>query len=294
MEGEASIFNGERQLSRTDLLPTLTERADQRPLPMDEILSRLAILTQQENLLTEQNQSGGVFPQIGHEASLQLAVAPPPPTLPHAGLAFLTEMLAHARTSNKANTLTGQTSTASVEGASNHESALRVISHHRGGGNTASSASGTPLSTHTSMFSDELVERVARVRIFSRGGGSEQQVRVTLLPEELGTVDLRLRVDGQNRVHLLIMTETDAARDLMQRQMSQLRDALERQNMTFGDVHVEVDTQQRGGGERAHGGDAHHAVWQDEDDHADAQDPSHDKRTQAAISASEDGLSIFV
>ncbi|MEO5348989.1 MAG: flagellar hook-length control protein FliK [Magnetococcus sp. YQC-3] len=65
------------------------------------------------------------------------------------------------------------------------------------------------------------------------------------MPEDLGTLDLRLRVDANNQVHLLINAETHAARDLLQKQITELQDALARQNMGIGDVVIQVNDQQQ-------------------------------------------------
>ncbi|MEO5364180.1 MAG: flagellar hook-length control protein FliK [Magnetococcus sp. DMHC-8] len=67
---------------------------------------------------------------------------------------------------------------------------------------------------------------------------------MTLDPQDLGTIDLRLRVDAQNQVHLLITTESDATRELLQQRMAELREALARQEMGFGEVIVQVGDQQ--------------------------------------------------
>lgn len=129
------------------------------------------------------------------------------------------------------------------EASASSESGLRSVTSGRGG---LAAKSGAPLPAHSPQFSDELMERVGRMRIFSRGGEDTQQMRVTLEPEDLGTLDLRLRVDAHNQVHLLITTETEEARNLLQRQMAQLQEALARQNMGFGQVTIEVGDQQQG------------------------------------------------
>ena len=210
------------------------------------------------------------------------------------GLAFLAEMLSHTQTAEKAESSVQPSVFSTGNASENYELGLRLISHSKGG-QAASSPLGQPVSSQSPTFADELIDRVGRMRIFSRGGGaSEQQVRITLVPEELGTVDLRLRIDAHNRVHLMITTETDAARELMNRQLNQLRDALERQNMSFGEVTVDVDDPRAGGKGWAQwrfgkqfeqtGGNQERAV----------REILPEAGEEAAISASESGLSIFV
>ena len=226
-------------------------------------------------------------------AGIQLTAASSA-TLPSSGLAFLAAMLAQA--GGESNVSADKALLSTADSSGNIDLGLRLLTNHRGG-QTALVKSGPPLSAHSPTFADELLDRVGRMRVFSRGSGaSEQQVRVTLVPEELGAIDLRMRVDAQNRVHMVIMTETDAARDLLNRQMSQLRDALERQNMEFGEVTVHVDDQKRGGEEMAQWG---FGEQRDQLNGGMGRGRGADEivpeiKRESAISASDGGLSIFV
>ncbi|MBF0189542.1 MAG: flagellar hook-length control protein FliK [Magnetococcales bacterium] len=107
----------------------------------------------------------------------------------------------------------------------------------------------TPLSTNSPTFADDLADEVGRLRVISRPGGAEQ-VRITLHPRDLGGLDMRLVVDEERQVHLMITAESETTRDLLNRQMPQLREALARQNLEMGEVVVHVDDG-RGGGDTA-------------------------------------------
>ncbi|MBF0460988.1 MAG: flagellar hook-length control protein FliK, partial [Magnetococcales bacterium] len=165
--------------------------------------------------------------------------------LPSASLTVLADKMLQVRASDKVATLTDATNTvASTEDSSAAVGSGVPVLTNTGGGEQIAGPTAT-LSAHSPQFADELVDQVGRVRVLGRGGAPEQ-VRVTLEPEDLGTIDLRLRVDSQNQVHLLITTETEAARDLLHQQMPQLRESLARHDMGFGDVTVQVGDQQAG------------------------------------------------
>ncbi|MBF0138718.1 MAG: flagellar hook-length control protein FliK [Magnetococcales bacterium] len=102
-----------------------------------------------------------------------------------------------------------------------------------------------PMPAYSPTFGEDLAEQLGSLRMISRPGMNDQ-VRINLVPRELGTLDVRLTVDDQNRVHMLITTESDAARDLLNKQMPQLRDALASQNLGLGAIQVQVDQRQRG------------------------------------------------
>jgi flagellar hook-length control protein FliK len=101
-----------------------------------------------------------------------------------------------------------------------------------------------PLSAQSPTFSAELAERVGSLRLISRSGISDQ-VRINLVPRDLGNLDIRLQVDGDSRVHMLVTAESEAVKDLLKSQITQLRDAMMKQGMEFGDVDIQVDLQQR-------------------------------------------------
>ncbi|MBF0453300.1 MAG: flagellar hook-length control protein FliK [Magnetococcales bacterium] len=126
-------------------------------------------------------------------------------------------------------------------------------------GQAQPSINRSPLSAQSPKFSQELAERVGNLRLISRAGVSDQ-VRINLVPRDLGNLDIRLQVDGDSRVHMMVTAESEAAKDLLKNQISQLKEALIKQGMEFGDVDIQVDVKQREAGaetqaELAWGGD---------------------------------------
>ncbi|MBF0340880.1 MAG: flagellar hook-length control protein FliK [Magnetococcales bacterium] len=119
--------------------------------------------------------------------------------------------------------------------------AMRLVSD---GASSAATKPGVPsqttLTAQSPAFGEDLADEVGRLRVISRPGSSEQ-VRITLHPKDMGSLDMRLVVDEEHQVHLMITTDSDAARDLLNRQMPQLRDALARQNLGMGEVTVHVN-----------------------------------------------------
>jgi flagellar hook-length control protein FliK len=161
--------------------------------------------------------------------------------LPTASMAQLVEKMMQVRTVTKAG---GAEEVAEVLGKLQAvgESGVGTDTSLRAAANGRSVSSGGTLSAESPQFADELVDRVGKMRLLTRGGMTDQ-LRVTLDPEDLGSIDLRLRVDGQNQVHLLITTQSEMTKDLLHRQLGQLREALARQEMGFGEVIVQVADQ---------------------------------------------------
>ena len=270
----------------------MAEKGGDKPIPLDEILAQLTAITAAGEHTTEAVTQQGANSTAQTDRGTALAASTVTATLPNAGLAFLTEMIAQVRASHKADAMVSQTATTTTDNTGQMDPGLRLLGAQRGGQITLPESS-PPLQANSPAFADELMGKVGRMRLFSRGSGGEQQVRVTLVPRDLGAVDLRLRIDGQNRVHLVLTTETDAARDLMNRQMSQLRDALERQNMGFGDVEVHVDARQRGNEEMAQW-QFNEPQDQQEDGILNQENPTTAiEAPQSAISASDGGLSVI-
>jgi flagellar hook-length control protein FliK len=63
------------------------------------------------------------------------------------------------------------------------------------------------------------------------------ELRLQLKPEELGSIDLKLRVDG-DRVHVAMVTAQPGVRELLETQLPQLRQMLEQGGLQLGDVDV--------------------------------------------------------
>ncbi|MBF0369590.1 MAG: flagellar hook-length control protein FliK [Magnetococcales bacterium] len=96
------------------------------------------------------------------------------------------------------------------------------------------------LSAASPSFGEELAQRVGRPILISRPGAPDQ-MRLTLDPKDLGTLNLKFQMDEEGRLNLMINTDNENAKDLLNRHMNQLREALAKQNIAFGDVQVQVD-----------------------------------------------------
>ncbi|MBF0612655.1 MAG: hypothetical protein G8345_02975 [Magnetococcales bacterium] len=122
----------------------------------------------------------------------------------------------------------------------------------QGGVSGATNPVGTnlarPLTSTVTDFPDVVAGELGRTRIVTRPNQSEQ-IRIQLDPQDLGELDMRVKVDADRQVHMLITTESEQTKDLLQKQLGQLRDALAGQNLSMGDVRVEVDA-------RGHSGEA--------------------------------------
>ncbi|MBF0177434.1 MAG: flagellar hook-length control protein FliK [Magnetococcales bacterium] len=114
-------------------------------------------------------------------------------------------------------------------------------------------------------FAQEMADNIGRLRMISRPGMPEQ-VRITLDPQDLGELHVRLQMDKNQQVHVTIMAGTDAARDLLTRDLPQLQQAFANNNLGFGGLTVNVGTQShQGGGEGwRDGGREGHAGAQEE------------------------------
>ena len=63
------------------------------------------------------------------------------------------------------------------------------------------------------------------------------ELRLQLKPEELGSLELKLRVDG-DRVHVAMLTAQPGVKELLEAQLPQLRQLLEQGGLQLGDVDV--------------------------------------------------------
>ncbi|OSM00376.1 flagellar hook-length control protein FliK [Magnetofaba australis] len=156
-------------------------------------------------------------------------------------------------------------------------------------------APAKPLPTQSPRFGDELGMRIGQMRVISRPGQSDQ-VRIQLEPQNLGSLDVRLTVDSDKQVHITVTAETEAAKEAINKHMDQLKAALERQDLTFASLDVDVnpdlnkqmaqtfeDAQQQAKGERY--------GW----DREEETDPLEQILAQRAIYAPRDqsGLSVL-
>ncbi|MBF0309162.1 MAG: flagellar hook-length control protein FliK [Magnetococcales bacterium] len=108
----------------------------------------------------------------------------------------------------------------------------------------AALASAKPVAARSPVFGAELAEQIGKMRVVSRPGGVEQ-VRIILDPKDLGELEVNVRMDRKGVINVTIVAETEAAREAINRNMAQLRDAMSRQQLHFGEVNVQVGTQDR-------------------------------------------------
>ncbi|MBF0214530.1 MAG: flagellar hook-length control protein FliK [Magnetococcales bacterium] len=168
-------------------------------------------------------------------------------TLPPSPAQRLAETMG-TRTTGRAEVALPQTMNASEE-KNDFAFAMRLVSDgSRAAGSKPGVTTQTPLSAHSPTFGEDLAGEVGRLRVIARPGESEQ-VRIALHPRDLGGLDMRLMVDEEKVVHLMITAESETTKELLNRQLPQLREALARQNLELGEVTVQVDDGR--GGENA-------------------------------------------
>jgi flagellar hook-length control protein FliK len=168
-------------------------------------------------------------------------------TLPPSPAQRLAETMG-TRTTGRTEVALPQTMNASEE-KNDFAFAMRLVSDgSRAAGSKPGVTTQTPLSAHAPTFGEDLAGEVGRLRVIARPGESEQ-VRIALHPRDLGGLDMRLMVDEEKVVHLMITAESETTKELLNRQLPQLREALARQNLELGEVTVQVDDGR--GGENA-------------------------------------------
>jgi flagellar hook-length control protein FliK len=111
----------------------------------------------------------------------------------------------------------------------------------------------------SSAASAEMVER-ARDSVFRQilmkltGDGGEMRLR--LEPPELGELDLRLVVEGGNKLSLSITADRPDVMQLLQRHLDELKQALQQNGLEVTDAHVEAKSQDARRQHGQHAGDA--------------------------------------
>lgn len=97
------------------------------------------------------------------------------------------------------------------------------------------------LRAEASVQSAQIPAQLAR-QILHSHTQNLSELRMQLKPEELGQLDLKLRVEGE-RVHVAIVTQQPGVRELLEAQLPQLRSLLQEGGFQLGDV----DVRQQGG-----------------------------------------------
>ncbi|MBF0160595.1 MAG: flagellar hook-length control protein FliK [Magnetococcales bacterium] len=116
------------------------------------------------------------------------------------------------------------------------------------------------LSPNSPQFGQDLVDQIGRMRLISRPGMPEE-VRLTLDPEDLGTLHIRVQIDRERQVQVSIVAESEAVREIINRQMPQLKEALARSNLIFGEVTVQLDSDQSQPGNQNSTGYSRDSSW---------------------------------
>ncbi|MEO5364181.1 MAG: hypothetical protein H7838_11250, partial [Magnetococcus sp. DMHC-8] len=135
----------------------------QVPLSPEELLRQLAGL----GIGGATSTAGPVQPVVAETGARTTAAI-----LPSASLALLAERLMAAQVGNRSGgaveALDPVGQLLAEDGAVGSGAGLRAATSGKGGGVTGS---GAPLSTDSPQFADELMDRVGRMRVLSRGGG---------------------------------------------------------------------------------------------------------------------------
>ncbi|KAG9568771.1 hypothetical protein KCV01_g19837, partial [Aureobasidium melanogenum] len=93
------------------------------------------------------------------------------------------------------------------------------------------------------QFAQELGEQIAWM-----GSGQVKEARIKLHPEELGSMDVRVNMDG-GKVNVAIMAQHPAAVHAVQQTLSQLDSMLAHHGLTLGQADVGQRQQGQGGGD---------------------------------------------
>ncbi|MBF0137979.1 MAG: flagellar hook-length control protein FliK [Magnetococcales bacterium] len=142
-------------------------------------------------------------------------------------------------------------------------------------------------------FAQDMADSIGRLRMISRPGMPEQ-VRITLDPQDLGELHVRLQMDKNQQVHVTIMAETDAAKELLNRDLPQLRDAFARQDLGFGGLTVNVGTNARqGSDERWRDGARQGSAKEQDGKNVPALDPLALRSAQKAYTSGDTNLNLF-
>jgi hypothetical protein len=107
------------------------------------------------------------------------------------------------------------------------------------GGESASAAAPDPAE---SFSRDNFHQMVERVLVSARGGQSE--ARIALKPDELGHVRMQILTEN-HQVSIRIVTESPAARDLIDASAHQLKNELQQQGLNVESIEVSVSDEER-------------------------------------------------
>jgi flagellar hook-length control protein FliK len=105
------------------------------------------------------------------------------------------------------------------------------------------------------MTDDTVMEQITgRMQTVIRTGLTE--VRIQLRPESLGEVSMRIRIEG-DVVQARIEVQNQQVKEIMERNLPALKDALAQQNLASGSIDIHV-----GSGNGRHSGSAQQGPWE--------------------------------
>ena len=91
------------------------------------------------------------------------------------------------------------------------------------------------------LFEKEIAEQVQRtiLNTVNKNGNGLHEIRLTLNPEKLGEIRLTIQVEG-NMVSARMSVENSQVKTIIEQNLQQLRDALQKQDLTAGSLDVNV------------------------------------------------------
>lgn len=107
---------------------------------------------------------------------------------------------------------------------------------------TLVAAEGTDFTSRLAERLEEMVDTIVR----ERGPGGSEQVSITLHPEHLGRLLLRVRVDEAGIVHARFVADNAAVRTMIEQDLGQLRVALSEHGLSLGEAGVEAEVGSHG------------------------------------------------
>ncbi|MCL1946014.1 MAG: flagellar hook-length control protein FliK [Chitinivibrionia bacterium] len=89
------------------------------------------------------------------------------------------------------------------------------------------------------LFEKEIIEQVQKTILSTANKNGSHQISLTLNPEKLGEVKLTIQVDG-NVVSAKINVENLQVKNIIEQNLQQLKEALDKQNLSAGSLDVNV------------------------------------------------------
>lgn len=149
------------------------------------------------------------------------------------------------------------------------------------------------------MTDETVMEQVTgKLQSVMRSGMSD--VRIQLRPESLGEVSMRIRMEG-DVVLAKIEVQNQQVKEIMERNLPMLKDALAQQNISTGTFEIQV-----GNGSGRHFGNMPHSPWNDEetaqnglygqgkeDEHGSSKENRHDRGSETGRRFGSNSVEYF-